>query len=92
MCIALVGGIKGIERDYKKIAKRYNVKYKIFNQNVPDFCKKIKNVDMVVLCTGTVSHSMALNCNKVCKKNNIKLERVVYASLSKLEEVIAQNV
>ncbi len=92
MCIALVGGIKGIERDYKDMAKQYNVKYKIFNQNVPKLCKKIENVDLIVLCTGTVSHSMARACNKVCKKRDIKIERVVYASLSGLEKIIKKHI
>ncbi|TDT71582.1 uncharacterized protein DUF2325 [Hypnocyclicus thermotrophus] len=85
MCIVIAGGIKGIEREYKNISKKYGFKCKIFNENVPNFNKKIKNVDAVVMFTGTVSHKISKKCCAVCKKNDICLKRMHSSSINQLE-------
>jgi len=88
MCIAVIGGVKGMEREYKEILEKKGCKYKIYNQKVPDFNKKIKNVDGVVIFTGTVSHKLALNCASICRKNGICIARPHSSSINKLEESI----
>lgn len=88
MTIAIIGGVKGMEREYKDVIEKYGCKYKIFNQKVPDFDKKIKNVDGVILFTGTVSHKMAVDCCKLCKKNGVCLYRQHSSSINKLEEAL----
>jgi hypothetical protein len=85
MYIAIAGGVKGIEREYKNISKKYGFKCKIFNKNVPDFDKKIKNVDAVVMFTGTVSHKISKKCCALCKKNDICLKRMHSSSINQLE-------
>ncbi len=36
MTIAIIGGVKGMEREYKDVIEKYGCKYKIFNQKVSD--------------------------------------------------------
>ena len=45
MCIGVVGGVKGIEHEYKTIINEKGFKCKLFNQKVPDFDKKIKELN-----------------------------------------------
>jgi len=88
--IVIVGGIKGIEFEYKGLMKKNNLKCKIYNQNCPNFEKKIKNCEACIMFTNTVSHKLSISCNKVCKKNNIKLIRVHSSSINKLKESIEE--
>lgn len=88
MCIAVVGGVKGIERNYKESIEKHGIKCKMFNQKSPDFDKKIKNVDAVIIFTNTVSHKMSIECSKICKKNNIILKQPHSSSICKLEEAL----
>lgn len=88
MCIAVVGGIKGIEHEYKKIAEENKIKIKVFNQMVNNFQKRIKNIDGIILFTDTTSHKLAGVCCNLCKKNNIILKRPHSSSITKLQESI----
>ncbi|BBE31429.1 hypothetical protein OSSY52_15700 [Tepiditoga spiralis] len=91
MCVAIIGGIKGIENKYKTLLKKHGIKkYKIFNTMVPDFQKKIKNVDALILFTNTVSHKLSTVSSKICKKNNICIKRTHSSSLNKLDEKIKE--
>ncbi|MGB6127528.1 MAG: DUF2325 domain-containing protein [Psychrilyobacter sp.] len=88
--IAIIGGVKGIEFEYKGLMKKNNLKCKIYNQNCPNFEKKIKNCEACIMFTNTVSHKLSISCNKVCKKNDIKLIRVHSSSINKLKESISE--
>lgn len=88
--VAIVGGVKGIEREYKEIMKANDLKCRVYNQNCPNFEKKIKNCEACILFTGTVSHKLSLATSKVCKKNNIKLIRLHSSSVNKLKESITE--
>jgi effector-binding domain-containing protein len=88
MCIAIIGGVKGMEREYKEILEKNGCKYKIFNQKMPDFDKKIKNVDGVIIFTNTVSHKLTTNCVALCRKKGILMARTHSSSINKLEKSI----
>ncbi len=90
MCIAIAGGVKGSERNYKELIKKYGFKSKVFNTKVNNFNKKIQNSDAIIVFTKTVSHKMSLECNKICKKKNICLKHVHSSSLSQLEKTLAE--
>jgi len=90
MCVAIVGGVKGIEREYKQMMKIYGLKCKIFNKKVPDFKKRIQNVDALILLTNTVSHKLSTQSLKVCRDNKILLKRTHSSSLTKLEQTIKE--
>lgn len=84
--VAIIGGIKGIEREYKNTVEEYNLRCKIYNKTCPSFEKKIKNCEACILFTNTVSHKLSLSCKKICRKNSIKLISVHSSSLNKLKE------
>jgi len=88
--IAIIGGIKGIEREYKNLMDEHNLRCRIYNKTCPSFQKKIKNCEACILFTNTVSHKLSLSCTKICKKNNIKLIRVHSSSLNKLRESLCE--
>lgn len=90
MCIAIAGGIKGLERNYVDITNQHGFKCKVFNRNVPDLSKKIMSVDAVILFTDTVSHKVALQCNRICKKCDIKIRRVHSSSITQLEKTVLE--
>ncbi len=84
MKLAVLGGIKSLEAEYKKILKSNRIKAKVMNTMVPSFDKVIGNVDGVIMFTDTVSHKMALSCSKLCKKREICLIRHHKGSLNSL--------
>ena len=89
MNIAIAGGMKKLEKNYRSIGKKYGIKCKTYNTETPNFSKCIKNVDAVILCTNTVSHNMAKICCKVCKKYDVCLKRVHSSSVSQLDKAMA---
>lgn len=84
--IAIVGGVKGIEREYKDIAKTCNCKCKLFNQKCPQFGKKIKSVDACILFTNTVSHKLSRESCKICKKHGIKVIKIHSSGITGLKQ------
>lgn len=90
MSIAVVGGVKGSEKEYKTILEKYGFKYKLYNEKVVDFGKKIKNVEAIILFTGTVSHTLALESMRMGRKNNIIIKKSHNSSIVRLEEFIKE--
>lgn len=90
MCVAIAGGIKGIESRYQDLAHKHGITCKLYNQNVPDFDKKIGNVEALILLTDTVSHKMARVCLQTCKRRGIRLKRIHSSSLSQLEKALQE--
>ena len=84
--LAIIGGIKGIEREYMEVAKEFNFKCKLFNIKCPQFDKKIQNVDCCILFTDTVSHKLSLESCRICKKKGIKLIKTHSSSLTSLKQ------
>lgn len=84
--VAIVGGVKGIEREYKEVAKEFNCRCKLFNKKCPQFDKKIKNVDACILFTNTVSHKLSTESCKICKKNGIKIIKIHSSGITGLKE------
>ncbi|PID29200.1 MAG: hypothetical protein CR982_03335 [Candidatus Cloacimonadota bacterium] len=92
MNIALLGGVKSLERKYKDIMKKHSCKVKLFNKYVPDMEKRMRSVDAVVLFSDTSSHKMVNTSQMMCKRKKIKMLRIKNGSISCLEESIAQLV
>jgi len=84
--LAIVGGVKSIEKNYENLAKLYDYKCKLFNTKCTNFDKKIKNVDCCILFTDTVSHKLSTECCKICKKQGITLIKTHSSSLNTLKQ------
>lgn len=88
--VAIVGGVKGIEREYKDVAKVCNCKCKLFNQKCPQFDKKIKSVDACILFTNTVSHKLSKESCKICKKYGIKVVKMHSSGITGLKQTLEE--
>ncbi len=56
MCIALIGGMDRLEREYINEAGKYGIFLKVFTKPAVAIQSKIKNVDAVIIFTNKVSH------------------------------------
>ncbi|HAG07991.1 MAG TPA: DUF2325 domain-containing protein [Desulfotomaculum sp.] len=56
MCVALIGGIDSLERDYKNEAVKYGVFLKVYTKGKINLDAKLKAVDAIVVFTGKTSH------------------------------------
>ena len=57
MCVALVGGMDRLKRDYENAAKRCGVKLKIFTGKESCLVDKMGSPDMAILFTSMISHN-----------------------------------
>lgn len=57
MCVALVGGMDRLKRDYENAAKRCGVKLKVFTGKESCLVDKMGNPDMAILFTSMISHN-----------------------------------
>lgn len=57
MCVALVGGMDRLKRDYENAAKRCGVKLKIFTGKEACLVDKMGSPDMAILFTSMISHN-----------------------------------
>ncbi len=73
MCVALIGGMKRLERNYIAEARKHGIKLKVFNASVPSMASKLKSVDAVVVFTNKVSHNAKKQAVCVARSNDIPL-------------------
>ncbi len=71
MCIAVIGGMDRLERDYITEAEKLGVRLKVYTKPASDIISRIKNVDGVVIFTNKVSHRARNEALKVAKSRNI---------------------
>lgn len=57
MCVALVGGMDRLKRNYESAAKRCGVTLRIFTGKESCLVEKMGNPDMAILFTSMISHN-----------------------------------
>jgi hypothetical protein len=57
MCAVLIGGMDRLHREYIETAKSLGVNLKVFAGQERSIKKQLGDADMLILCTGKVSHS-----------------------------------
>ena len=57
MCAVLIGGMDRLHREYIKAAKSLGVSLKVFAGQERSIRKQLGGADLLILCTGKVSHS-----------------------------------
>ena len=57
MCVALVGGMDRLRRNYENAAKRCGVRLKVFTGKESCLVDKMGRVDMAILFTSMISHN-----------------------------------
>jgi hypothetical protein len=71
MCVALIGGMDRLERNYIIEGERLGIDLKVFTKSGVNITSKIKNVDAVVIFTNKVSHKAKKEVMSIAKARNI---------------------
>jgi hypothetical protein len=89
--VAVIGGILGLEPQYKRILEENNYLPRIYNRDSARLSGKVEGTDTIILFTGTVSHKMAEKVRRVAHMRDIPLVAVPRSSLSALKQSIEQH-
>jgi hypothetical protein len=71
MCVALIGGMDRLQRDYIGEAGKLGVDLRVFTKPESGLSSKIKNVDAVIIFTNKVSHKAKKEVMNTAKARNI---------------------
>jgi len=71
MCVALIGGMDRLERQYINEAERAGVDLKVFTKPEANMASKSGHVDAVVIFTNKVSHRAKKEVMIIAKARNI---------------------
>jgi len=85
MCIALVGGMDRLKRDYEKNATKFGVHLKFFPSGAAD---RMKNVDAIIVFTGKTSHSIRNVAVRVARVRNIPIRMIHSCGVSSLRTCV----
>lgn len=73
MCVALIGGMDRLQREYMDEAKRLGIKLKIFTKSEINIDAKVRNADAIIIFTNKVSHRTKREVMNVAKTNAIRV-------------------
>jgi hypothetical protein len=88
MCVALLGGMDRLEREYKTVARKSGIKLKFFTGKENSIAPRLKNVDMCIVFTNKVSHQARNQVVRVAKQNDIPLEMHHSCGISTLSKCL----
>ncbi len=71
MCVALVGGMDRLERQYISEAEKVGINLKVFTKSENGMISKIRNMDAVVIFTNKVSHKAKVEVMNTAKSKQI---------------------
>ncbi len=71
MCVALIGGMDRLGRNYISEAENFGIDLRGFTKYEKKMAAKIKNLDAVVIFTNKISHNAKREAMRVAKFNNI---------------------
>jgi len=73
MCIALIGGMDRLERNYINEAEKLGIDLRVFTKSESCVASKVKNVDAIVIFTNKVSHKAKKEVMNAAKAKNIPI-------------------
>ena len=85
--VAVVGGILGLEPEYRRILEQRDLLPRIYNRDSASLIDRIKSTDAIILFTGTVSHKMAEKIRRAAKVGGIPLINLQRSSISALRSL-----
>lgn len=71
MCVALIGGMDRLKKNYMSEAERMGIYLKVYTRSEKDIASKIKNVDAVIIFTNKVSHRAKIEVMSIAKAKDI---------------------
>ncbi len=90
MCIALIGGMDRLERDYEQEAEHFGVRLKVFTKTTNDLGEKIGKADAVIIFTNKVSHASKREVMKEAKKRSINVVQRHACGVCSLRQCLQQ--
>lgn len=90
MSIAILGGLDRLRRNYERKGRDLGVDITVFSHRVPDFSKRLRGFQGIVIFTGTVAHPMVEDAVRAARQHNIRIERSHSSSLSGLARCLNQ--
>lgn len=84
MCIALIGGMDRLKRNYEKNATEFGVNLKFFPSFATGAPDRMKNVDAIIVFTGKTSHKIRDVAVRIAKVKNIPIRMIHSCGVSSL--------
>jgi hypothetical protein len=84
MCATLIGGMDRLRQEYIETAKDLGVNLKIFTGQESSIRSRIGKPDMIIVCTGKVSHTARTEAARHSKDYNIPLRMIHSPGVSSL--------
>ena len=91
MCAALVGGMDRLRNDYINTAKAMGITLKVFTGQERSIKNQLGDLDMVILCTGKVSHAARQEAVHHAQARKIPLHMVHSSGVSALRRCIEDS-
>ena len=88
MCAVLIGGMDRLHREYIETAKSLGVHLKVFAGQERSIKKQLGGADLLILCTGKVSHSARQEVTRHASVKNIPLFMIHSSGVSSLRGCI----
>lgn len=90
MCIAIIGGLDRLRREYEERCKELGLNAKVFSQEVPGLRKRIINLDGIVIFTDCVSHNAMRDAQEAGKSAHIPVVKSHSSSVSSLTRCLQE--
>ena len=84
MCAVLIGGMDRLHREYIQAAKSLGVNLKVFAGQERSIKKQLGGADLLILCTGKVSHSARQEVTRHAAVKKIPLFMIHSSGVSSL--------
>lgn len=73
MCVALIGGMDRLEREYINEAEKLSIKLRVYTKAEKNMASKIRDVDSIIIFTNKVSHRAKIEAINIAKSNRIPI-------------------
>lgn len=71
MCVALIGGMDRLEKNYENEAEKHGIQLKVFTKARKDLATRLGRIDALVVFTGKTSHRIKNEAMSVAKSQDI---------------------
>lgn len=92
MCVALIGGMDRLERDYETEARKHGVELRVFTKTKTGLVARLKSVDVMVVFTGKVSHQLRREATNAARSKSIPVMQVHSCGVCSLRECLKRLV
>lgn len=90
MSVVIIGGNECMVRQYKDLGMEYSCDVKVFPKKASRI-RNLKEPDIMVLFTGTVSHKMVVSAMNEVKGKETIIERSHSSSMAALKKILESH-